>query len=229
MIQLSREYAEQIICKNGWLATMPEPFRAQLLSKALFLTFKPGQTLFQSGDPAGGIYGLVAGTLTVNTASSGALSRLVHIASPGGWLGEGGFITGQARRITLIAKTEVWVMHVPLEMMELMARTEPKNIRAFGNISVMWADSLLRIVYDLQIKNVSARIASALHRIASTTDTPVPVTQENLSIIANTSRQQVNNVIQHFADLGWVEIGYRSITITNPSALQHYAEKNVMD
>ncbi|CAI1905876.1 Uncharacterised protein [Serratia fonticola] len=54
-------------------------------------------------------------------------------------------------------------MHVPLDTMEHMAQADPENIRAFGVISVMPSDALLRVVHDLQKKDVSARIASALH------------------------------------------------------------------
>jgi len=116
-------------------------------------------------------------------------------------------------------------MHVTLEKMEQMALADPQTIRAFGAISVMSADSLLRIVHDLQKKNVSARIASVLHRMCWTPNAPVTVSQENLSIIANTSRKQVNSTLQRFADAGWLEISYRSITIVDPSALQRHAEK----
>ncbi|WP_261128700.1 MULTISPECIES: helix-turn-helix domain-containing protein [Serratia] len=54
---------------------------------------------------------------------------------------------------------------------------------------------------------------------------PVRVSQENLSIIANTPRKQVNSTVQQFVAVGWVEIGYRSITVTNPAALRQYAEQ----
>jgi len=220
-----RANAENIVCQRGWLSKMPETFRTRLLDNALLLKFEPGQVIFQPGDPAGGIYGLVTGTVIVRTAPASMTPRLIHIAVPGGWAGEDSFLTGQPRRIQLVAQSETWAMHVTLEKMEQMALADPQTIRAFGAISVMSADSLLRIVHDLQKKNVSARIASVLHRMCWTPNAPVTVSQENLSIIANTSRKQVNSTLQRFADAGWLEINYRSITIINPSALQRHAEK----
>jgi CRP-like cAMP-binding protein len=204
---------------------MPESFRVRLLQNALLLTFEPGQTIFRPGDPVGGIYGLVAGTIVVNTAPPGSTPRLIHIAIPGGWAGEDCFITGQPRRIELVVQSQAWVMHVPLKTMELMAQSDPDTIRAFCAISIMSADSLLRIVHDLQKRNVSARIASALHRIAWAENTSVSVSQENLSIITNTSRKQVNSAIQHFVENGWVAISYRSITVKDPEALRQHAEQ----
>jgi CRP/FNR family transcriptional regulator, cyclic AMP receptor protein len=227
MVRMSRGYAERIMCQSGWLAQMPETFRTQLLQNALLLKYETGQAIFRPGDPPGGIYGHVAGTVVVNTAPLDSTPRLIHIAVPGGWTGEDCFMTGQPRRIELCAQSEVWAMHVPLETMEQMAASDPNNIRAFGVISIMSSDKLLRIVHDLQKKNVSARIASVLHRMSWATDVAISVSQENLGVMTNTSRKQVNSAIQRFVEAGWVEIGYRSITVTNPSALRRYAEEDV--
>jgi DNA-binding GntR family transcriptional regulator len=59
------------------------------------------------------------------------------------------------------------------------------------------------------------------------TDTPISISQENLSVMTSTSRKQVNSAIQRFVAAGWVEIGYRSVTVTNPSALRRRAEQDV--
>ena len=229
MARMSRANAERIMCEAGWLAQMPEVFRTRLLQNALLLKFDAGQVIFRPGDPAGGIYGLVAGTVTVDTAPPDSTPRLIHIAVPGGWTGEDSFMTGKPRRIELFARSETWVMHVPLETMEQMAASDPSNIRAFGVISILAADKLLRIVHDLQKTSVSSRIASALHRMSWSTDAPISVSQENLGTLTNTSRKQVNSAVRRFVKAGWVEVGYRSITVTNPSALRRHAEQDVAD
>ncbi|WP_234300410.1 Crp/Fnr family transcriptional regulator [Rahnella aceris] len=223
---MSRETAERLICERGWLSHLSEDFRVRLLKNALLLNYGAGQVIFRTGDPSGGIYGLVAGTVIVNTAPPESTPRLIHIAIPGGWTGEDSFLTGQPRRIELIAQSDAWVMHVPIKAMEQMVALHPDDIRAFGTISILASDSLVRIVHDLKKKDVSSRIASALHRMSWATDTPVTVSQENLSVITNTSRKQVNSVIQRFVEQGWVETAYRAITVTDPAALRQYAEKD---
>lgn len=152
------------------------------MKNALLLNYGAGQVIFRTGDPSGGIYGLVAGTVIVNTAPPESTPRLIHIAIPGGWTGEDSFLTGQPRRIELIAQSDAWVMHVPIKAMEQMVALHPNDIRAFGTISILASDSLVRIVHDLKKKDVSSRIASALHRMSWATDTPVTVSQENLSV-----------------------------------------------
>ncbi|QBJ09324.1 Crp/Fnr family transcriptional regulator [Rahnella aquatilis] len=229
MAQMLRKNAEGIITKRGWLSHMPETFKERLLQHAQLLEFSPGQIIFSPGDPPGGIYGFVAGTVILSTAPAYSAPRLIDMALPGDWTGEDSFMTGKPRRFQLVAQSTSWMMHVPLDAMEQMAKLTPNDMRAFGIISILASDSLLRIVHDLQKKNVSARIASALHRMCSATKVPVPLSQVNLSIIANTSRSQVNSTIQYFVEKGWVETGYRSISVINPSELWNHAENNESD
>ncbi|UJD87728.1 Crp/Fnr family transcriptional regulator [Rahnella aquatilis] len=229
MAQMLRKNAEGIITKRGWLSHMPDAFKERLLQHAQLLEFNPGQIIFSPGDAPGGIYGFVAGTVILSTAPAYSTPRLIDMVLPGDWTGEDGFMTGKPRRFQLVAQNSSWMMHVPLDAMEQMARHTPNDMRAFGVISILASDSLLRIVHDLQKKNVSARIASALHRMCSATKVPVPLSQVNLSIIANTSRSQVNSTIQYFVEKGWVETGYRSISVINPSELWNHAESNESD
>jgi CRP/FNR family transcriptional regulator, cyclic AMP receptor protein len=203
---------------------MPDSFRVKLLKSAFLLRFAPGDILFRYDDPVGGIYGLVAGALTINSAPADAIPRLVHLGMPGSWAGEGCFLTGQRRRAEIRALSEAWTMHVPLDAMEQMTADDPKVVRAFGVISVFIVDVLIRIVHDLQKRDAERRIASVLERAGWLGDVPIPLTQSNLAEMANASRQQVNSAMQRFSEAGWVRYTYRSIDITNPQALRRYAE-----
>lgn len=229
MARMSRALAEKIICSDGWLGHMPAAFSARLLQNALLIKYSAGDVIFRPGDPPGGIYGLVSGTVTVDTAPLDSVPRLIHIALPGGWTGEDSFMTGEPRRIELCARSETWVMHVPLDVMEQMAAADPRTIRAFGVMSILSSDILLRIVHDLQRKSASSRVASVLHRMSWEKGTSVTVSQENLGIMANASRKQVNGAIGRFVESGWVDVGYRTITIKNPVALRRCAEQDLMD
>ena len=82
--------------------------------------------------------------------------RLIDIVVSGDWIGEDSFISGKPRRIELVAQNETWLLHVPLEKMEQMAEQDPDNMRAFGVMSILGADSMLRLVHDLQKKSASA-------------------------------------------------------------------------
>lgn len=220
---LSRADAERIVCGAGWLPTTRPEFRAELLRHARLQHFAPGDVIFRFGDALGGIYGLVAGALRINTAPPDALPRLIHLGMPGAWTGEGCFLTGQPRRAEMQALGEAWLMHLPLQSMEQIAAADARAVRAFGSIAVQSVQVLIRIVHDLQTRDASRRIASVLQRAAWVGELPIALSQTEIGIMANASRRQVSAAMKRFAEAGWIAATYRSITVVRPQALREYA------
>jgi CRP/FNR family transcriptional regulator, cyclic AMP receptor protein len=224
MLDLTREKAEEVMSQGPWLTSMTERFRAELLRHAHLQKFAPGQIIYRYGDPVGGMYGLVAGFLTINSAPPDATSYLIHLGTPGAWTGEGPFLTGQPRRIELRALSGAWMMHVPLDALEQMAARDPGIMRAIAMNTVFTVDVLLQIVHDLQKRDVGRRIASVLQRARPLGDAPIPLSQTDLGVMANASRQQVNMTMQRFVAAGWVNYTYRSVTVTDPQALRRFSK-----
>jgi CRP/FNR family transcriptional regulator, cyclic AMP receptor protein len=224
MLDLTREKAVEVMSQGPWLANMTDSFRAELLRHAHLQRFAPDQIIYRYGDAVGGMYGLVAGSHTINSAPPDAASRLIHLGMPGAWTGEGPFLTGQPRRVELRALGGAWMMHVPLNALEQMSARDPGASRAIAMNTVFTVDVLLRIIHDLQKRDVGRRIASVLQRVSWLGDAPIPLSQADLGILANASRQQVNMAMQHFVAAGWVYSTYRSVTVTNPQALRRFSE-----
>lgn len=218
-----RAKAEAVLCGAGWLSLQPEPFRAEALRRAALVDFSPGDKIFHFGASPGGIFGLVSGTLAVNTSPPTATPRLIHIGAPGFWTGEGSFLTRQPRRVELQAITETRMMHLPLHAMDQMEADDPRTLRCFAQILMLNVDILIRIVHDLQQPDTGRRIASVLIRVGSTGGKPVPLSQTMLGAMANASRKQVNAVLQQFAKAGWISNAYRAITVLEPERLRLFA------
>jgi CRP/FNR family cyclic AMP-dependent transcriptional regulator len=224
MLNLTREQAERVMSQGVWLSSMASTLRTTLWRHAQLLKFSPGQIIYRHGETGGGMYRLVAGSLTVNAAPPDAVPRLIHLGKPGTWTGEGPFLTGQPRRIELRALGDAWLMYLPLQAMEEIAARDLAFSRVVGFNTALTIDLLLRIVHDLQKRDVGQRIASVLHRASWLGDMPIPLSQSDLGIMANASRQQVNATMQRFASDGWVKYTYRSVTITEPQALRRLSE-----
>lgn len=179
--------------------------------------------VYRRGDSLGGIYGLVSGVVTINTAPKTDTPRLVHLGEPGTWTGEGCFLSRHPRRLDLQARSQVCLMHLPLDAMDTMAQSDPAAIRNFAQILMATVEVLVRIVHDLQISSVDRRIASVLHRMAWAGDQPIPLSQSEVGDMANASRKQINAVLGKFAAMGWIERSYRSISIRDVKALESFA------
>lgn len=220
---IKRAKAEAILLENGWLSFQPPAFQEEVLRRSILVHFPAGEIIYRFGDDLGGIFGLVEGTLTVNTAPPDHTPQLINIGAPGAWTGEGCFLTRQPRRLELRALVETWMMHVPLDQMDQMAAGDPLVVRNFSQILMASVDALIRIVHDLQIPDAARRIASVLQRATSIGERPIPLSQSEIGVMANASRKQVNAALARFAQTGWVKADYRSITILDAKAIRRFA------
>lgn len=225
MSHVTKAEAERIVSARGWLALLPEAFRTEVLRRSILLRFAPGEAIFHLGEPAGGIYGLVTGTVSISIAPSGSTPRLIMLGVPGHWTGEACFLTRQPRRGDLRAVVETTMLHLPLDTMDQMAVRTPEVVHHIASILMMSVEFLLRVVHDLQKPEADRRIASVLHRTTWIDEASIPLTQAELGVMANASRKQVNAALKRFSEAGWLTNTYRSITIANVNALRQHAEQ----
>src|SRR5687767_43099 len=111
---IDRAKAEAVLRDAGWLGLLPESFRQEVLRQSVLRDFAQGEVIYHFGAPVGGIYGLVSGTVAVNTSPPTATPQLIHIGAQGFWTGEGSYLTRQPRRLELRAITATTMMHLPL-------------------------------------------------------------------------------------------------------------------
>jgi CRP/FNR family transcriptional regulator, cyclic AMP receptor protein len=216
--------ARVILSGIGWLSRQPEEFREQVYRRAAPVKYDAGAVIYRMGDPLGGIYGVVSGAVVTSAAPANAKPHIVHVLTPGGWIGEGPFLSREPRRLELRAALDSAMIYLPLEAMDQMAGRDPMATRRFTQIIMMNLDIVLCALYDMQEPDDHRRIARALRRNATVENLPIPLAQAALGMLSNTSRKTVNAALREFAKAGWVKTGYRSVTISDLKALTRYAE-----
>jgi CRP/FNR family transcriptional regulator, cyclic AMP receptor protein len=221
---VSRSEADRILTGAGWLPLLPDSLREEVLQACMLRHVVADEPIFLLGDPPGGIYGLVSGTLSVSIAPQGATPKLLLLGVPGRWTGEACFLTRAPRRGELRAVVDSTLLHLPLDRMDQIAARDPRLTQAVAQILMMSVEVLLRVIHDLQKPDPERRIASVLERTTWIGDVPIPITQSELATMANTSRRQALNALKRFSAAGWVTTSYRSITVTDLAALRAFAE-----
>jgi len=216
--------ARDILSSVGWLSRQPEDFQDELFRRSMPVRYAAGDVIYRIGDPLGGIYGIVSGAVIASVAPGRSVPHILHMLIPGGWTGEGPFLSREPRRLELRAALDTHAVYLPLEAMDQMAARDPQALRCFVQILMFNLDVVLRASYDLQDPDEQRRIARALRRVMTLENTPIPLAQAALGMLANTSRKTVNAALQRFEKSGWVKRGYRSITITNMKRLAQFAE-----
>jgi hypothetical protein len=91
--------AREILSSIGWLSLQPEEFQAEVFKRAVPIKFRAGDVSYRLGDP------------------------------PGGWSGEGSFLSRQPRRLGLTAAIDTTGIYLPLELMDQMAGRDPLATR----------------------------------------------------------------------------------------------------
>lgn len=216
--------ARDILSSIGWLSRQPEAFQDEVFRRSVPVQFAAGDVIYRLGDKPGGIFGFVSGAVIASMAPPRAVPHILHVLTPGGWTGEGSYLSREPRRIELHAALDTKAVYLPLEAMEHMTTRDPQVMRNFVQILLINLDVVMRTSYDLQDPDEHRRIARALRRVMALENTPIPLAQAAIGILANTSRKTVNAALQRFEKSGWVKRGYRSITITDMKRLTRFAE-----
>ncbi len=192
--------ARDILSSIGWLAKQPEEFQEEVFKRAVPMKYGTNDVIYRIADPPGGIYGIVGGAVVASVAPRHAASHLLHLLTPGSWVGEASFLSREPRRVGLHAAIDTSAIYLPLDSMDQMAGRDPMATRRFTQIAMTNLDIVLRAFYDLQDPDEHRRIARALRRIAAMENTPIPLAQSALGMLANASRKTVNAALRQFVE-----------------------------
>jgi SulP family sulfate permease len=103
---------------------------------------QPGETLFNQGDPANGLYVLTLGSVSIVSGHGDGRRRLVSL-SPGMMLGESGWIEGGTRSAQAVADQPSLLHHLDALALQSLQRQHPQIVAAmYCNIAVFVAGRL---------------------------------------------------------------------------------------
>ena len=225
-----RARAESTLLAIGWLSRQPEAFQRGLLRNARVETFAKGEHVYHTGDPSGGIYGVVDGGFGVYVMMRHSLPRLVHVSRPGKWFGTRPFLSGHARGFTFAAVEKSVALSVPLASLKELSIEDPSTFHRLGALSEENMSSAAHPMSDLLLRSSDRRIAAVLLRVSGAT-VPDPIMPPNevllsqieIGEMANASRDVVNRVLGKFKLKGWIAAHYNHVRLVDIQALISFA------
>jgi CRP-like cAMP-binding protein len=224
-----REKADLTMRRVGWLSRQPRAFQDQVLALSELRHFPQGATIYNIGDIALDIWGLVEGELSVFLAPEASAPFLVHVAKPGWWMGDTALISGTPRRAELMAREESWLLRLSKQSIDQLAKTDSETWRRLALISIGHLDHALSIIAGLTDRDSRARVAIALRRLASLSDknsssrATIHVSHAELGEMVHLTRNALAPILKEFESLGLIRHRYRIIEIPDISALDRYA------
>ena len=198
---------------QGWLSHLPEPFQRAVLERSVLQKYKAGAWVYRRGDPSGGMYGLVQGSLAADIAPDGSGPCLGYVLRPGTWLGDVSFFTHLPRQVSVQAKRTTELLYLPVHAMNAIASEDPFAWRYFALNGYEYQGRLAIAVADLVRRDHTKRfIAMLLHmgdcRLASPgTSEPIEldVGQGELATLANVARTTAGAILRELENSGHID------------------------
>lgn len=200
-----------------------------MLSRGRRTQIDKGEPLFFAGDAAGGLYGIVSGSLGACIGVTSREPLLAHIHRHGAWLGEGPAITGGPRFLSVIALEPSELL---LVSRALIAQMEAEGFGIRARVAQqLWSGQMqaFRVISELLIPAAPRRVAAVLIRATGYGEVEAEhadgfvLTQTQLAQMANCSRHVVNRTFKQMGHEGWIAARYNRVRILNEQALTDFA------
>ncbi|KAB7741667.1 cyclic nucleotide-binding domain-containing protein [Parvibaculum sedimenti] len=219
------ERVARVLNHNAWFSRRPAELRRQLIQRAQVSTVDAGHWLYDKGDEARGLYGVLSGSVTTLVALDNGENVPVNISGPGTIFGYAAQILGGHRVATAIARERSEIIFIPQHALAAIAHEQPSLWIHFAELAteqLIWA---VKIIAERSRLSPRARLAARLYTYATTwgdTDGEVslPIRQDELAELSGLSRKTVNGFLRDFEKKGFVALGYREIEVRDLRGLK---------
>jgi CRP/FNR family cyclic AMP-dependent transcriptional regulator len=190
------------------LLGLEDPVRREVLAVAAWRRFDRGVVLFHEGEAGGSLYVLMRGQVAVRATTQDGDTATLNVIGPGAAFGELSLLEPAAARTATVQAIE------PVQTLVLQRADFERLRRSYPSVDRLMVDYLAA-----QVRRLSERLTEALCFEARTRvlrrlldldgvfdSGPVPVTQEEISTMAGTTRPTVNRVMQDLAQAGIIEL-----------------------
>jgi len=223
-----RDAACEIVRSKGWLSHTPIWFQRALLDRCRLEQFKAGAPIYSIGDKPRGMFGIVAGCLSISVVREGQGPYTAHFTMPGSWFGAVSAFTRQPRRVGLTATRDTVLLHLPLRAFDEIVKDAPSAWRLFGLVTIGHLHVALGGSDDLMIRNHVKRFVAILLRAGDCRyvnplgrgPVEIDIKHEDLAHMANVARTTAGAILRKLEADGHLALSYRHISILAPDALR---------
>ena len=207
------------------LLGLEDPVRREVLAVAAWRRFDRGVVLFHEAEAGGSLYVLMRGRVAIRVTTPDGDTATLNVIGPGAAFGELSLLDPATPRTATVQAIE------PVQTLVLQRADFERLRRSYPSV-----DRLLVEYLAAQVRRLSDRLTEALCFEARTRvlrrlldllavfdSGPVPVTQEEISTMAGTTRPTVNRVMQDLAEAGIIELGRGRFSVVDPAALARAA------
>jgi CRP/FNR family transcriptional regulator, cyclic AMP receptor protein len=207
------------------LLRLEDPVRREVLAVAAWRRYDRGVVLFHEGEAGGSLHVLMRGRVAVRVTTRDGDTATLNVIGPGAAFGELSLLEPATMRTATVQAIE------PVQTLVLRQADFERLRRSYPSVDRLLVDYLAAQVRRLSERLTEAlcfeartRVLRRLLDLDSVFDSgPVPVTQEEISTMAGTTRPTVNRVMKDLAETGIIELRRGRFIVVDSTALARAA------
>lgn len=225
---MERDGIKQTLLDSHWFQGLPDAVIEQMISDAKVKNYADGQYLYSKGDEPDGLYTILQGAVIAEINSKEGKCAVLGILEKGSWLGEVSIFDSSPRPSDAVARGSVQLLFIPRDKFQGLLDAQPELYSHFIKQVCKRYRSVLRMLEASLIRSLPERLALRLVDLATgysefragAGGITLSVSQEELALLAGTTRQRINQELKKWEKAGWVSLGYGNITINDCEALE---------
>ncbi|MDO8420538.1 MAG: Crp/Fnr family transcriptional regulator [Parvibaculum sp.] len=220
----ARAEVSNAFARNLWFRRQPHRLQEALSAAAISVHAEAGRRLYEAGDDAYGLYGVISGTVNIYVQMPDGEYALSNIVGPGTIFGYAGRLVGKRRLVSAVVRNEARLFYIAEARIETIARAQPDLWLHFAELASEQLVAATRGMVTNARGAPSDRVAmylSGMSGDAPEGSAPVRLTQEELAELTGLSRKTVNRVLKDLTEKGVIETGYGQIRMINGTAFSN--------
>ena len=178
----------------------------------------PGYLIYLQNTQATCFYYLKSGKVKSFIQSEDGGERVLNLYTAGSLFGEASFFDELPRVSSALALTPCEIVPIDRDLVTQEFARNPELALAMMKYLARTVRLLSGQVDQMAFRPARWRVANYLLTLAGR-DGMVSCTQEDIAAAVSASRVTVSRVLNEFARSGWVELGYRTISLMAPERL----------
>ncbi len=203
---------------DGFHLDIPAHIWAPFARRRAPIRCSPGFLIYLQGTEATCFYYLKEGRVKSFIQSEDGAERVLNLYEAGSLFGEASFFDELPRVSSAVALTFCQLVPIDRELVTQEIARNPELALAMMKYLARTVRLLSSQVDQMAFRPARWRVARYLLSHAPEGGA-IPCTQEDIAAAVSVSRVTVSRILNDFARRGWVELGYRSLTLREPDAL----------
>lgn len=215
-------WAAKILSTVPYFATLDAKTLEIVARAAVRRVYDLGQIVFVEGEPCAGLYVVESGWLKSVKVSPSGREQVIRFVGPGEVFNEVATLSGSPNLVTIIAVEPAAVWNLPRERILELLDAQPRLARIVAQHLAERALYLIRLVEDLSLRTVEARLARLLleHSEEGILQRQRWMTQAEMAARLGTVLDVLNRALHSLVEEGLIIVERHQIRIVNRQGLE---------